>query len=123
MAVGAAFLLAGLVGAGITAVGTGRYHKYKLFYSIGLAGTTVAYFFAFLAVRLEQVLGTVIAVALMGFFELPIRSLGIAFMCQVAYPVSTSAVFHSILRRGADMRAVCGGVQSDLAGSGMQVHE
>ncbi len=114
MIVGGAFLVAGLLGAGLCALVMDKWHKFKLFYFIGLAGTTVSYFMIFLSLRIGQVSAGIVFTGCMGFFEMPLRSLGTAFMCQVAYPVSTFRFRNN--RRGVDMRTIGGHIQCDLAG-------
>ncbi len=92
VAVGAAFLVMGIIGAVLNSSIMSRWKKYKLNLSVCLAGTAASYFFSFLAFRLKAKVLCVVFPGLLGFFEIPMRAQDVAFICEVAYPVSEPVI-------------------------------
>ncbi len=103
---GCSFLVSGLGGAGLHNLLMRKYRKYRLFLIIGMAGFTISYFALFLEAKMENNLAAIVAAGFLGFFQLPLRSHDIAYMCEVAYPVSEalicglSAVLYSLVSLG-----------------------
>jgi hypothetical protein len=86
--IGSSFIVCGLIGAGLNSLVMNRCRRFKLVLLIGLIGTTASYFFSFLVIKVQNSVLSIVFPGLMGFFEIPLRAHGIAFMCEVAYPVS-----------------------------------
>ncbi len=89
MAIGAAFILAGLAGAGVHNLYMNKFRHFKGVLTTFLIGVTCAYFLTAFFIKLTNHVLAITFAGFLGFFELPLRYHDIAFMCEAAYPVST----------------------------------
>jgi hypothetical protein len=76
------------LGAAINSFVMKKYSIFKLNMIIYFIGLTASYFLTFLAFYLQNSVLSIVFPGFLGFFNLPLHPHNIAFMCEVAYPVS-----------------------------------